>query len=135
MAKTKQFRVVLTPGPTDLELENAAYQKELEELGALLEPYKPQIPALLKSMEAIAAPPGDHSGELILLGEYLFAVRGALPSIKDIAGLLLSWKKANNGREVTLEVDGVKAKAQTVEQIEALFKIAKKHTKGRKRGS
>lgn len=90
---------------------------------------------MIKSLQAVAAPPGDHSGELILLGEYLFFMRGALPSLKDIAGLLLSWKKANNGREITLEADGIKAKAQTVEQIEELFRIARQPSRSRKRVS
>ena len=135
MTDEKRLRVVLTPSPTDQARESAAYQQELTELGTLLEPYNPQVPAMIKSLQAVAAPPGDHSGELILLGEYLFIMRGALPSLKDIAGLLLSWKKANNGREITLEADGIKAKAQTVEQIEELFRIARQPSRSRKRVS
>ena len=124
------LHITIIPETLDSALDNPEYQKDLRDLEALLLPYKPKVPAIIKHLEAVAAPPGDLSGEVILAGAFL--ISNALPDIKEISKILLSWKKAT-GRQVALEVDGVKAKAQTVEQIAELFEIAEDARKKSKR--
>ena len=116
----RRLHITTIPPLSKTSLANPEYQKDLSDLKALLLPYDPGIPVTIKDPGALVTRSGDLTAEIFIMG--VFIIPHAALFVTEIAQLLINWKKAT-GLEVVIqvEVDGVKSKAQAVEQIEELF--------------
>jgi hypothetical protein len=115
--ETKPVQITLTPASDDPPEESDAYQAELRSFDEALweKGLNPSSRVLL--IEAVGHDVAP------LLG--VFSV--ALSSSFSVLGIALgAWLKGKYGRTVELEIDGTKAKASTIEEVQTLMEIAQK---------
>jgi hypothetical protein len=114
-----QLHITLIASPEDASLYSIEYQKELEDVEAFLGPYNPRAEALISEMQAVASL--DITGDVILLGKFVIALKPALPAVVPIASGLVAWCAARYGRKIRVKVGDIEVEAQTQAEVESLL--------------
>jgi hypothetical protein len=126
--QTERIHIFLIAAPDDAPINSSEYQEQLHAFLSSLKSHGLHPGIRIQTMDAAwePGPLGFQTAKLV--GEF------GVPIVKGLAGVLTAaigvWLHAKYGRKVRLEVKkdgGIKAEAQTVEEVKTLVKLAEKH--------
>jgi hypothetical protein len=126
--ETEHLHIFLIPAPDDDPLYSAEYQEQLRAFLAYLKSHGLKPGVQIRSIDAAWEPGQLGFNVAKLVGEFGVPVARGLGAILTAA--IGAWLHAKYGRKVRLEIGkngGIKAEAQTVEEVETLVRLAEKH--------
>ena len=111
----KPLQITLIPASDDLPEESSEYQAQLRAFDEALHENGIETSATVEFLEAAGHDLTPY------LGIFKIALTGSFSAL-NLA--LAAYLKAKHGRTVELDVDGIKTKAASVEEVQQLMQIA-----------
>ena len=113
---SKPLQITLIPAPDDLPEESSEYQAQLRAFDETLREDGFEPSAFVELIEAVGHDVTPY------IGMFKIALTGSFSAL-NLA--LAAYLKEKHGRTVELEVDGIKTKAASVEEVRQLIQVAK----------